>query len=116
VNSGCYTPSLIAARVAYVAFVHRRVGALCGSPTAWLIVLMAPPSWRVVCLPAVSACLVMAIEPPPHKTPAELRAQADHARELAHALSSSDETGRHLRRLADELEAEADALERQTPP
>jgi hypothetical protein len=77
---------------------------------------MAPPSWRVVCLPAVSACLVMAIEPPPRKTPAELRAQARHARELAHALSSSDETGRHLRRLADELEAEADALERQTPP
>jgi hypothetical protein len=62
----------------------------------------------------VSACLVMANEPPPHKTAAELRAEADHARDLAHALSSSDETARHLRRLADELEAEADALERQT--
>ena len=47
---------------------------------------------------------------------AELRAQAHHARELARALSPSDETARRLRQLADDLEAEADALERKAPP
>ena len=54
-------------------------------------------------------------EPPSSKTPAELRAQAHHARELARELLPNDELGRRLRRLADDLEAEADALERQTP-
>ena len=52
---------------------------------------------------------------PLSKTPAELRAQAHHARELARELLPNDELGRRLRRLADDLEAEADALERQTP-
>ena len=47
---------------------------------------------------------------------AELRAQAHHARELARALSPSDETACRLRQLADDLEAEADALERKAPP
>jgi hypothetical protein len=58
----------------------------------------------------------MANEPPSSKTPAELRAQAHHARELARALLPGDETARRLRLFADELEAEATALERQTPP
>jgi hypothetical protein len=42
---------------------------------------------------------------------AELRAQADRARDLANHLVPSDETGLRLRRLADELEAQAEALE-----
>jgi hypothetical protein len=58
----------------------------------------------------------MANEPPPHKTAAELRAEADHARKLARELLPNDEVGRSLRRLADDLEAQADALERQTSP
>jgi hypothetical protein len=45
---------------------------------------------------------------------AELRARAQHARELARGQPPSDELTRRLLRLADELEAEADALERQT--
>jgi hypothetical protein len=60
------------------------------------------------------ACLVMANEPPSSKTPTELRAQAHHARDLANGLLPNDETARRLRQVADELEAEADALERQT--
>ena len=48
-------------------------------------------------------------EPPSSKTPAELRAQAHHARELARELLPNDELGRRLRRLADDLEAEASA-------
>jgi hypothetical protein len=71
-------------------------------------------------LPQVNACLVMANESPPHKTASELRAEADHARKLARELLPNDEVGRRLRRFADELEAQADAVERQasasTPP
>ena len=55
----------------------------------------------------------MVDEPP---STAELRTRADHARDLANALSPSDETARRLRQLADDLEAEADALERKAPP
>ena len=55
----------------------------------------------------------MVDEPP---SAAELRAQADHARDLANVLSPRDETARRLRQVADELEAEADVLERQTSP
>ena len=53
---------------------------------------------------------------PSAATSTELRAQADHARDLANALSPRDETARRLRQVADELEAKADARERQTPP
>ena len=42
-------------------------------------------------------------------------AQADHARDLANVLSPLDEIARRLRQVADELEAEADVLERQNP-
>ena len=52
----------------------------------------------------------------PAATSTELRAQADHARDLANVLSPRDETARRLRQVADELEAEADVLERQTSP
>ena len=45
---------------------------------------------------------------------AELRARAGRARVLANGLLPNDETGRRLRQVADELEAEAEALERQT--
>ena len=41
---------------------------------------------------------------------AALRAQADHARELARGLSPNDETARRLRQVADELDAEAETL------
>jgi len=44
---------------------------------------------------------------PSAATSTELRTQADHARDLANALSPRDETTRRLRRVADELEAEA---------
>jgi hypothetical protein len=80
--------------------------------TAWLIVLVAR-GVSVVCLPAISVS--MANEPASSKTPVELRAQAHHARELARALLPGDETARRLRLFADELEAEATALERQIP-
>ena len=46
-------------------------------------------------------------EPP---SAAALRAKADHARELARALSPNDETARRLRQVADELDAEAETL------
>jgi hypothetical protein len=60
----------------------------------------------------------MSDEPPSsnYKTPEQLRAQAHRARELANGLLPSDETARRLRQLADELEAEADALDRQSSP
>jgi hypothetical protein len=45
---------------------------------------------------------------------ATLRAQAHRARDLADGLLPSDETRRRLRQVADELEAEAEALERPT--
>ena len=45
----------------------------------------------------------------PHSA-ATLRAQADHARELARGLSPNDETARRLRQVADELDAEAETL------
>jgi hypothetical protein len=55
-------------------------------------------------------------EPPPAETPAELRAKAQHARALARNLPIGDELERRLREIAAELEAQADALERQKPP
>ena len=54
----------------------------------------------------------MVDEPP---SAAELRARAERARALANGLLPNDETARRLRQVADELEAEADALERQQP-
>jgi hypothetical protein len=57
----------------------------------------------------------MSAEPPSAATPAELRAQAQHARRLAYGVPS-DESAHRLWKLADQLEAQADALERQKPP
>ena len=54
-------------------------------------------------------------EPPPAGTPAELRAKAQHARRLARG-PVGDEMVRYLLEIAAELEAQADALERQKPP
>jgi hypothetical protein len=79
--------------------------------TAWLIVLVV----RGVSVCPQSVLVSMANEPASSKTPVELRAQAHHARELARALLPGDETARRLRMFADELEAEATALERQIP-
>lgn len=46
------------------------------------------------------------------KTTAELRSLAARARQLASILRPNDETARRLLKIADEFEAEADALER----
>jgi hypothetical protein len=58
----------------------------------------------------------MSDEPSSPKTPAELRAMARHAREVARGQVRGDEIVRRLLEIADQLEAEADALERQKPP
>jgi hypothetical protein len=55
----------------------------------------------------------MVDEPP---SAAELRARAERARALANGLLPNDETARRLRQVADELEAEANALERRQTP
>jgi hypothetical protein len=64
----------------------------------------------------------MSEEPPSAKppaaddTPETLRARAQRARRLTHRLAAGDETAKRLRRIAEALEAQADALERQEPP
>jgi hypothetical protein len=58
----------------------------------------------------------MSDEPPPAKTAAELRAMAQHARDLASRQLPGDEITRRLHELAAELEAEADTLERRQSP
>src|SRR5437868_709285 len=63
------------------------------------------------------ACFhTMSRSTPSAETPAGLRATARLAREFSQTLHPSDENARRLLELAAELEARADALERQKPP